>query len=86
MELAIQTDKVVVKLFRRIDVGDVYANVKGTDEMCFGEATDLPFLTIAVFWDGTLIHTRSSRLHCSMRGKLPVITAFISSLGAHIFM
>lgn len=42
MELAIQTDKVVVKLFRRIEVGDVYANVKGGDEMCFRDIPKYP--------------------------------------------
>lgn len=42
MELAIQTDKVVVKLFRRIEIGDVYANVKGSDEMSFGAIPSWP--------------------------------------------
>ncbi|KAF1953674.1 hypothetical protein CC80DRAFT_527091 [Byssothecium circinans] len=42
MELAIQTDKVVVKLFRRIEMGNVYANVKGSDEMSFGEIESWP--------------------------------------------
>ncbi|PVH95148.1 hypothetical protein DM02DRAFT_166198 [Periconia macrospinosa] len=42
MELAIQTDKVVVKLFRRIEIGDVYANVKGSDEMSFGSIQSWP--------------------------------------------
>ena len=38
IELAIQTDQVVVQLFRRIDVGDVYANIKGGEfEMTFGK-------------------------------------------------
>jgi hypothetical protein len=37
IELAIQTDKVVVPLFREIHVDDVYANVKGGDwEVTFG--------------------------------------------------
>ncbi|TVY36190.1 hypothetical protein LOCC1_G006128, partial [Lachnellula occidentalis] len=37
MELAIQTDEVVVKLFRGIEVGDCYANLKGGEfEMTFG--------------------------------------------------
>lgn len=37
MELAIQVDKVTVRLLRRIDIDDVYANVKGGDwEMTFG--------------------------------------------------
>lgn len=37
IELAIQTDKVVVPLFREITVDDVYANVKGGDwEVTFG--------------------------------------------------
>ncbi|KAH7356128.1 hypothetical protein BKA66DRAFT_501832 [Pyrenochaeta sp. MPI-SDFR-AT-0127] len=37
IELAIQTDKVVVPLFRQITVDDVYANVKGGDwEVTFG--------------------------------------------------
>ncbi|PSN71002.1 hypothetical protein BS50DRAFT_271178 [Corynespora cassiicola Philippines] len=38
MELAIQTEKVVVSLFRRIEIGDVYANVKGGEgEMSFAD-------------------------------------------------
>ncbi|KAH3916273.1 hypothetical protein HBI56_035780 [Parastagonospora nodorum] len=37
IELAIQTDKVVVPLFREIHVDDIYANVKGGDwEVTFG--------------------------------------------------
>ncbi|KFZ08154.1 hypothetical protein V501_06092 [Pseudogymnoascus sp. VKM F-4519 (FW-2642)] len=37
MELAIQTEKVSVSLFRRIDIGDCFANVKGGQyEMTFG--------------------------------------------------
>ena len=37
MELALQADKVEVKLFRRIDVGDVFGNIKGGEfEMTFG--------------------------------------------------
>ncbi|CAJ2500262.1 Uu.00g031150.m01.CDS01 [Anthostomella pinea] len=42
MELAIQTDKVVIKLFRRIEIGDVYANIKGDDEMCFSDIKPWP--------------------------------------------
>jgi hypothetical protein len=42
MELAIQTDKVVVKLFRRIEIGEVYANVKGKEEMSFGAIQPFP--------------------------------------------
>ena len=38
IELAIQTDEVVIQLFRRIDVGDVYASIKGGEfEMTFGK-------------------------------------------------
>ncbi|KAF2739786.1 hypothetical protein EJ04DRAFT_606464 [Polyplosphaeria fusca] len=37
MELAIQTETVTVSLLRRIDIGNVYANIKGGDwEMTFG--------------------------------------------------
>lgn len=37
MELAAHCDKVVVKLFRKIEIGDVYANLKGGQyEMTFG--------------------------------------------------
>ncbi|KFY89334.1 hypothetical protein V500_05779 [Pseudogymnoascus sp. VKM F-4518 (FW-2643)] len=37
MELSIQTEKVTVALFRRIDIGDCFANVKGGQyEMTFG--------------------------------------------------
>lgn len=42
MELMIQTDKVVVALFRRITIGDVYANVKGRDEMTFKDVPQFP--------------------------------------------
>ncbi|KAF1969335.1 hypothetical protein BU23DRAFT_601679 [Bimuria novae-zelandiae CBS 107.79] len=42
MELAIQTDKVVVALFRRITIGDVYANVKGREEMTFKDVHQFP--------------------------------------------
>lgn len=42
MELMIQTDKVVVALFRRITIGDVYANVKGRDEMTFKDIHPFP--------------------------------------------
>lgn len=36
MELALQTEKVTISLFRRIDIGDVYANIKGGEyEMTF---------------------------------------------------
>ncbi|KAH9901720.1 hypothetical protein F4778DRAFT_737444 [Xylariomycetidae sp. FL2044] len=42
MELAIQTDKVVIKLFRRIEIGDTYANIKGSEEMCFGDIHPWP--------------------------------------------
>lgn len=38
MELAIVTDKVTISLFRRIDIDDVYANLKGGQyEMTFGK-------------------------------------------------
>jgi hypothetical protein len=38
MELAIQTEKVVVRLFRKIEIGDCYANIKGgAYEMTFGD-------------------------------------------------
>ena len=37
MELALQTEKVTVYLFRRVEVDDVYANIKGGEfEMTFG--------------------------------------------------
>lgn len=42
MELAIQTDKAVVALFRRITVGDVFANVKGREEMTFSDVQPFP--------------------------------------------
>lgn len=42
MELAIQTDKVVIALFRRITIGDVYANVKGREEMTFKDVNQFP--------------------------------------------
>ncbi|GAB7352528.1 hypothetical protein MBLNU459_g2922t1 [Dothideomycetes sp. NU459] len=38
MELALATDKVTIRLFRRIDIEDVYGNVKGGEfEMTFGK-------------------------------------------------
>lgn len=38
MELALQTETVKISLFRRIEVGDVYGNIKGgTFEMTFGK-------------------------------------------------
>jgi len=38
MEIALVTDKVTIKLFRRIDIEDVYGNVKGGQfEMTFGK-------------------------------------------------
>ncbi|PWN39459.1 hypothetical protein IE81DRAFT_326531 [Ceraceosorus guamensis] len=41
LEMAIQTDKVTVKLFRSIHVSDVFANVKGGQyEQTFGELED----------------------------------------------
>lgn len=42
MELSIQTDKVIIALFRRINIGDVYANVKGRDEMTFKDVQQFP--------------------------------------------
>jgi len=37
MELAIQTSKVVVSLFRKVEISDVYCNIKGGEyEMTFG--------------------------------------------------
>ncbi|KAI0862798.1 hypothetical protein F4860DRAFT_97650 [Xylaria cubensis] len=41
IELAICVDKVTISLFRRIDIGDVFANVKGGQfEMTFGDVDD----------------------------------------------
>lgn len=40
IELAIYVDEVTVSLFRRIEIGDVYANVKGEVEMTFLELED----------------------------------------------
>jgi hypothetical protein len=41
MELALSTDKVVIPLFRRIVVGDVFGNIKGGKyEMTFGNLAD----------------------------------------------
>ena len=42
MELALQVDEVEIKLFRRIDVGEVFGNLKGGEyEMTFGNLADL---------------------------------------------
>ena len=47
MELALQTEKVTISLFRRIDIGDVYANIKGGEyEMTFANM-DIPKTTNA---------------------------------------
>ena len=46
--MAIYVDEVHVQLFRRIEIGDVYANVKGGKfEMTFAEVEDklLPLIT-----------------------------------------
>ncbi|MCJ1440852.1 MAG: hypothetical protein MMC23_001338, partial [Stictis urceolatum] len=41
MELALQVNKTVVSLFRKIEVGDVYAHLKGGQyEMTFGQLTE----------------------------------------------
>ena len=41
MELALQVDEVNIKLFRRIDIGDVFGNLKGGEfEMTFGSLAD----------------------------------------------
>ncbi|KAJ9501707.1 hypothetical protein H2202_002669 [Exophiala xenobiotica] len=42
MELAIEVDEVNIKLFRRIDISDVYANIKGGEyEMTFGSLAEV---------------------------------------------
>lgn len=66
MELALQVQHVKIPLFRRIDIGDVYANIKGGEyEMTFGSlestkdedgdpiiATDTPLLRAATIGGG----------------------------------
>ncbi|KAH7119593.1 hypothetical protein B0J11DRAFT_551761 [Dendryphion nanum] len=74
IELAIQTDKVTVSLFRDIEIDDVYANVKGGElEMTFGHivpnaysdddelmVSDTPILRAAsVALEGTLASSAS---------------------------
>ncbi|KAJ9606068.1 hypothetical protein H2200_009029 [Cladophialophora chaetospira] len=41
MELSLQVDEVEIKLFRRVEIGDVYGNLKGGEyEMTFGSLAD----------------------------------------------
>jgi hypothetical protein len=64
MELAIQTERVEVKLFRGIEVGDCFANLKGgTYEMTFGEmdAKTEDADGDQVFVEGTPLLTAASR-------------------------
>lgn len=57
IELAIYVDEVTVRFFRKIEIGDVYANVKGGNaEMTFAEvedATDDAVSEVSVFIDDT---------------------------------
>lgn len=76
MELAAHCDKVTVKFFRKIEIGDVYANLKGGEyEMTFGALapatedqngdalmlTDTPLLQAAVAGAETL-HPRAEKM------------------------
>ncbi|PVH80003.1 hypothetical protein DL98DRAFT_460233 [Cadophora sp. DSE1049] len=64
MELAIQTEEVTVRLFRGIDIGDCYANLKGGEfEMTFGglEGKSKDADGDAVFVEGTPLLKAASR-------------------------
>ncbi|CZS99002.1 uncharacterized protein RCO7_00399 [Rhynchosporium graminicola] len=64
MELAIQTEKVTVSLFRGIEIGDCYANLKGGEyEMTFGgmEGKSKDSDGNSVFVEGTPLLKRASR-------------------------
>ena len=64
MELAIQTEEVTVRLFRGIDIGGCYANLKGGDfEMTFGglEGHSKDADGDAVFVEGTPLLKAASR-------------------------
>ncbi|KAG4438368.1 hypothetical protein IFR05_006130 [Cadophora sp. M221] len=64
MELAIQTEEVTVRLFRGIEIGDCYANLKGGEfEMTFGglEGNSRDADGDSVFVEGTPLLKRASR-------------------------
>ncbi|KAK0125673.1 hypothetical protein ONS95_000324 [Cadophora gregata] len=64
MELAIQSDEVTVRLFRGIDIGDCYANLKGGEfEMTFGglEGNSKDSHGDAVFVEGTPLLNAASK-------------------------
>lgn len=64
MELAIQTEEVTVRLFRGIDIGDCYANLKGGEfEMTFGtlEGKHKDSDGDSVFVEGTPLLKAASR-------------------------
>lgn len=64
MELAIQTEEVTVRLFRGIDIGDCYANLKGGEfEMTFGglEGKSKDADGDAVFVEGTPLLKAASK-------------------------
>ncbi|KAH7342505.1 hypothetical protein BKA65DRAFT_504235 [Rhexocercosporidium sp. MPI-PUGE-AT-0058] len=64
MELAIQTEEVTVRLFRGIEIGDCYANLKGGEfEMTFGglEGNSKDADGDSVFVEGTPLLNRASR-------------------------
>ena len=73
MELAIQTEKVTVALFRRIDIGDCFANVKGGQyEMTFGS---IPSDTHDVDGDAVFVEDTPLLKAASRKGSLKVRSA-----------
>ncbi|ORY87836.1 hypothetical protein BCR37DRAFT_375746 [Protomyces lactucae-debilis] len=72
MELALQADKVVIPLFRRIVIGDVYGNVKGGQyEMTFG---DLAERTRSSKDGGALMQTNTPLLQAAASAQALPIT------------
>lgn len=84
MELAIQVDEVTVGLFRNVEIGDVYANVKGGEwEMTFGTlAPELPEEEKDSFLvRDTPILRAAQRAHRERRGSGASVASARSSKG-----
>ncbi|KAK6586859.1 hypothetical protein PZA11_000149 [Diplocarpon coronariae] len=78
MELAIQTEEVTVRLFRGIDIGDCYANLKGGEyEMTFGslEGKKTDSDGNHVFLEGTPLLNAASRDGDRRSIDMPVVPA-----------
>lgn len=97
MELSIVTDKVRIALFRRIDIGDVYANLKGGEwEMTFGNlakktksvggepmmVTDTPLLVAAAINGDTSSPTEVTMADRMTNGKAPDVASIRSGFAS----